>query len=175
MLEYPITVRLSIVEMTNSEGKFVPFVRFSRALAPHPHDSPARSSEIVPIPVRHGVQINFAEKGLGQPRQVGKRLRIDFARHHPAGLHRGGILSQCILNFYAFRQQVRFQLPLDYALPMSSRRGYRDADQDDGEHEEEIRDAPVIPQRIHVVPKAAPAPLRTAIRYVPHVSPDLRV
>lgn len=118
----------------------------STALASHTHDSAGRAADVFPVTMCHRVSICLAEERLGQARQLSERLRIDFARHDSARFHGGRVQGQRILDFDPFGQEIGFELPLDHGFPLPCRGRCREADEDNGEHQEQIGDAPFIVQ-----------------------------
>lgn len=123
MLERPISIRLAAFEMADCEREFSFLDRLFSAPATDPHNASGRSANILPISVGHGILVSPSQMRLGQARQFGQRLGIDFHRYHSTRLHGGGIKGQCILNLYAFGEQIGFLLSLHDHFPVLSYRG----------------------------------------------------
>ena len=148
MLKNPLKIRGPSFEMPDGLGKVVFFEWRCTAPASHAHDPAGRAANVFPVAMGHRVGVCLPEKRLGQACQLGQRLRVDFPRRHPARFHGGRVKGQRILNFDPFGQEIRFELALNHGFPLPCRGRCREADQDNGEHQEKISNASFIVQPV---------------------------
>ena len=138
MLEDPIMIGGTPLEMPDSRGKVVLTEWLREALASDPHDAACRRPKIFPFSMPHWIKIDLAQEGFGQSREISQCLGVDLSRHHAAGLDRRGIECKGILNLDPFGQEIRLKLPLDDDLPLFCCSGRGNTDEDDHEHEHEV-------------------------------------
>ena len=148
MLEDPLRVRGTSFEMSDRLWKVMLFEGGPAAFASDAHDSAGRTPDVVPVAMGHRVGVGLPEERLGQACQLSQRLGVDFPKRHPACFHGGRVKSQRILNFDSFGQEIGFEFALDHGFPLPCCGRCREADQDNGEHQEQVGDASFIVQPV---------------------------
>ena len=144
MLENPIMISGASFEMPDGKGKVVLPEWLRAALASDPHDAACRRPKIFPFSMPHRIKIDLAQEGFGQSREISQCLGVDLSRHHAACLDRRGIQCERILDLNPFGQEIRLKFPLHDDLPLFCSSGRGDTDEDDREHEHEVRHPSLI-------------------------------
>ena len=166
------------LEMPDSKGKVVLPEWLREALASDPHDAACRRPKIFPFSMPHWIEIDLAQEGFGQSREINQCLGVDLSRHHAACLDRRGIKCEGILDLNPFGQKIRLKLPLHDDLPLFRCSGRGNTDEDDHEHEHEVGHPSFVSDALmaadaHRNAKAATELLRIATPYVPLVTGGL--
>ncbi len=108
MLEDPVVVSGFPFEMTDDQRKLPLLDRLTPVLTPNPHDAARGSPHKFPFGMAHRVEIHLPKIRPRLSGQVGQRLRIEFARHDPTGLHAVRVERKRSLDLDALGQQIRF-------------------------------------------------------------------
>ena len=138
MLEDPITIGGASFEMPDCRGKVALPKWLGEALASDPHDAACRRPNILPFSMPHWIEVDLAQEGFGQSREISQCLRVNLSRHHAAGLDCRGIQREGTLNLNPFGQEIRLKFPLHDDLPLFRRSSRGNTDEDDHEHEHKV-------------------------------------
>ena len=138
MLEDPIMIRDTALEMPDGKGKVVLPEWLREALTSDPHDAACRRPKKFPFSMPHWIKIDLAQERFWQSRKISQCLGVNLPRHHTAGLDRRGIKCERILDLNPFGQEICLKFPLHDDLPLFRGSGRGNTDEDDREHEHEV-------------------------------------